>query len=850
MRNFCFKILKKAKNFLKQRKILLLKDEQEIKMKKNIILVCNAHLDPVWQWTAEEGIGAAISTFSAAADLCEEKETLVFNHNEAVLYQYIEEVAPDLFERIRKLVKMGRWKIVGGWYLQPDCNMPSGESILRQIEAGRKYFSEKFGVCPDIAVNYDSFGHSRGLVQILQKSDYRGYICCRPLDETLQDRDIVWKGYDGSEVLLYRATSGYSTLMGQAAKYIEKEIKKYDSMPHLLVLWGVGNHGGGPSRKDLADIDALQAKYPDLEIKHGTLDEYFDEMEARRKELAVCEEGLNYVMQGCYTSQIRIKQKHQELENALCVTEKMLIQAEMTDERSMQSVSRASEDLMFGEFHDILPGTSIRRAEQDALRMYDHGLEELSKLRLKAFMKLSGSESRAAEGEFPIFVYNPNPWDGEYDIECELSLADQNWSETQSYIPRILQGDQEIPCQLEKEDSNIPLDWRKKIVFRAKLKACSMNRFSCYMELKDNAVKDGSQQSLRVSFEGGYAEIDGKTGGLARYVRNGKEWIGSEGTGVEVIQSCCDPWGFRCNDYRTKIGEFFLMTPERAAKFAGVTSKELAPIRLIEDGPIRSVVEALLEYGDSRLVCRYRIGKQTGEIDVRLTLFQMEKDVVVKYRIPTAYGIEQYVGKTCFGVEELKRNGDEMVAQDWVLASDKTQAMQLIHFGNYGSSCDGKNVRLTLIRSSAYTAHPIYERTIMHDDRFDDRIDQGERDLRFVLEFGETSVLRDRAERSSREYHQAPIALNYFPTHTGKRFQNLLKIDDSGIVVTAIRSIPEKNGILIRFFNPLERKTTCRILESRYALPKEVTCNSMQFRTFISGADGWKETDALGNEKE
>ena len=112
--------------------------------KKTLYLICNAHLDPVWLWNMEEGISAALSTFHTAADFCENYDGFVFNHNEALLYQWIEEYDLPLFERIQKLVKAGKWHIMGGWYLQPDCNMPSGESFVRQIRSGQEYFREKF----------------------------------------------------------------------------------------------------------------------------------------------------------------------------------------------------------------------------------------------------------------------------------------------------------------------------------------------------------------------------------------------------------------------------------------------------------------------------------------------------------------------------------------------------------------------------------------------------------------------------------------------------------------------------------------------------------------------------------
>jgi len=104
---------------------------------KKVFLVCNAHLDPVWLWQWQEGLAETISTFRTAARFCEEFDGFVFNHNESLLYEWIEKHAPPLFRKIQKLVRQKRWNIMGGWYLQPDCNMPAGESFVRQILAGK-----------------------------------------------------------------------------------------------------------------------------------------------------------------------------------------------------------------------------------------------------------------------------------------------------------------------------------------------------------------------------------------------------------------------------------------------------------------------------------------------------------------------------------------------------------------------------------------------------------------------------------------------------------------------------------------------------------------------------------------
>ena len=105
---------------------------------KELHLLCNAHLDPVWLWQRPEGVAEAISTFRIAAAFCDEYDGFVFNHNESVLYEWVEEHEPELFKKIQRLVNEGKWRIMGGWYLQPDCTMPCAVSFIRQIETGNR----------------------------------------------------------------------------------------------------------------------------------------------------------------------------------------------------------------------------------------------------------------------------------------------------------------------------------------------------------------------------------------------------------------------------------------------------------------------------------------------------------------------------------------------------------------------------------------------------------------------------------------------------------------------------------------------------------------------------------------
>ena len=454
---------------------------------RKLHLICNAHIDPVWHWRWTEGIGTALSTFRVAADFCEEFDNFVFNHNEALLYQCVEKYEPELFKRIQRLVKSGKWHIMGGWYLQPDCNMPSGESIIRQIMIGQKYFMEKFGVRPTTAVSMDSFGHSKGLVQILQKAGYDSYIMLRPEVNSGNPAGLPqtfsWQGYGGSRIIGHRLDEGYNTLFGTAAGAIAHYMNENQSSHDIVRCWGVGNHGGGPSRKDISELnDLIEREKEHQEIIHSTPEAFIAGIDIDK--LEKFDGDLNPVNMGCYTTMHKVKALHRKLENTLAVAEKVSTVCDMEGLAAYpdQKIQEAYEDLLFSEFHDALPGTSIKDVESDLLQKLGHGIEIADQLTTKAFYLMVANEKAAQEGEIPLFVLNPHPYEIEDTFECEFMLQNQNWDRTFT-TGKVYSGEVPLPSQMEKEGSNMPLDWRKKISFHGTLKPLSINRFDCKLQV-------------------------------------------------------------------------------------------------------------------------------------------------------------------------------------------------------------------------------------------------------------------------------------------------------------------------------------------------------------------------------
>ncbi len=770
----------------------------------DIHLLCNAHLDPVWQWEWEEGVGAALSTFRAAADFCEEYDDFVFCHNEAILYQWVEEYEPQLFLRIQKQVKAGKWKIMGGWYLQPDCNMPSGESMIRQIQFGREYFLEKFGVVNHTALNFDPFGHSRGLAQILCKAGFDSYLLMRP-DESrlhLPKDDFVWVGFDGSEIMAHRLNNPYNSAMGHAAEKVEQWLKDHPNAEHGLIPWGVGNHGGGPSRKDIEDLNALKARFPEKGLRHSTPEAYF---EAIAKEgLTRVAASLNPVNAGCYTSIIRIKQQHRALENDLSMAERMLSHACMHGLMAypQKEMDEAIRDLLLGQFHDILPGSNIEATEETSLQLLHHGREIASRLRARAFFALARSQRPAKPDEYPVLVYNPFPYEIERDVEVEMMLADQNWNDEWTEMT-VWQDGEQLPAQIEKERSNITLDWRKRVVFHAKLKPMQINRFDCREKrLEKKPVPHCAQENGCFVFDNGvmHAEISKHSGLLTSYRVNGEEYLADEAMRLLVMRDNADPWGMTVDRFRDMEGSFERMDEAQSARLAAVDAKTLAPVRVIEDGAVRTVVEAGFHYQQSTALITYRLPKRGSALGVEVRLMFAQKDRMVKLSIPSKLH-ERYLGQTMFGVDELAKDGAETVAQQWTAAAGAGKMLGVINNGVYGSDfCDG-DIRMSLLRSAGYAAHPIPDRPLLPSDRFSARMDQGERVYAFELCGGMEEERRKNLSREAQLFNEGIFAVSYFPGGDGLPGQPALELRGDGVQVTALRPARDQSGWMIRLFD-------------------------------------------------
>ena len=791
---------------------------------KQIYMLCNAHLDPVWLWQKQEGMAEAISTFRVAADFCEKYDGFIFNHNESVLYEWVEEYEPTLFARIQKLVKEGKWRIMGGWYLQPDCVMPSGESLIRQIEVGNQYFMEKFGVVPQTAVNFDPFGHTRGLVQILAKKGYQHYVFVRPL-AIIPEQNFIWEGYDGSQVLGHNVYGTYNSPKGRVLERVTDMLLNPNEQ--CLLCWGIGNHGGGPSEEDWNALCTYQQEHPEIQMIPCGFEEYFATVD--HEKLRVYDGSLMHCMIGCYTSMVRIKQKHRKMENELLICEKMLAASNVPYDR--KEMKEAEKALLFSEFHDSLPGTMVKRAEEDMLRQMDYGREILAKNCVKAFFRLCEGQPAGKRGEIPVLVFNPNPYSIEQEVEVEFQLEEQNFNEPEVTLARVRTPEGAyLPTQNIKEDCTFHLDWRKRIVFRATLKPMSMNRFDCelYTIAKPRRpIAPCSETETHFLLENDrmQATVNKQTGLLDSYRVDGIDYLKEQSAQICVYEDNEDPWKMQTDGFYQRMGAFSLVSREEANAFNGYPEETLDNVRVVENGEVYTRIQAILRHENSFAVVTYTFPKLDAYIDIKIKFYSNDVNRMYKLMFPTTLEQSWFAGQTAFGQEELLKEEKEVAYQKWCGLFEDGKGLVVLNRGTYGGSCKGNELGISLLRTPVYSAHPIYDRPIAETDYSHEHIDMGEREFEYRLT---TDI--NNPDAQAEIYNQPVYALSFFPSGTGVRPETSVEITNKNFILTRYDR-GENNALTLRIYNASEQIQTGTIRFSKQEFP--LTLKPFCFRTLV-----------------
>lgn len=839
-------------------------------LKKRIHLVANAHLDPVWLWPWQEGLAEALSTFRIAADFCDQHPSFRFNHNEALLYRWVERYEPALFQRIQKLESEGRWHIAGGAYLQPDINNTSGESHIRQFLYGRHYFEEKFDSYPRAAYNFDSFGHPAGMPQILAGCGMQRYIFCRPSpgDHKLPVGCFLWTDRSGVSVISRRSDDHYHTV-GNLREKLEQAAASQQEPTCTLVLWGIGNHGGGPSREDYEVIQDFSREHPEVELVESSPDAFFDELLPNDGKLPTVAGEMQHAFPGCLTSMSRLKRAHREAESAMATAERLSTLAWWWGlaPYPREDLNQSWRDLLFAQFHDILTGSCIPSAEKESLQLLAACQDRLQLIRFSALSCLVQQDPPAQGNGVPIFVANPHGFPLRRLVEVEYHL-DHLASRIDDPRLAFFRDGQAVPAQRIQAEACCSGKVRARIAVLLDMKPWEVVRLDASYENghpSSSEIPRVNRLSLRFSNSAFDLRLNPRTGLIDHLSLPGGKSLVQPGAfrpaffdDLDHSWTCGDPsqladWKVmaKAPGWRRPSRLFRLATRAETAQLspppvekwrADSRRKAPAAIRIIESGPLLTVVEAVLVCQQSALIRQYHIGHH-GSLEIRDRVFMNHRDVMLKLMTKPAFEVQHSLSEAPYSAMKRQPTAlhEEQPNQRWTalvgsLEDQQAISLAVANTGSGAHSLTPKAWGLSVLRAPAYSSFNVDPDNPALNNRFLPRQDQGEHTMAWsvlpMADFDESKV-----SRAAQALNTPPEWCVYFPQapdpQTKKRQEivNTIQLDSPHAQIVALKKAEKEDALVVRIQETGGRRQRLAIRVKPFSKPFRLQLPAYQLAT-------------------
>jgi alpha-mannosidase len=789
---------------------------------KKLHMIGNAHLDPVWLWQWQDGYHEAKATFRSALDRMQEYEDFIFISSSAAIYEWIEQSDPTMFAEIQRRVSEGRWKIVGGWWIEPDCNIPGGESFVRQGLYGQHYFHEKFGLTATVGYNVDSFGHHAMLPQILKKSGMPYYIFMRPSphEKGLPSRLFWWESDDGSRVLAFRIAFEYCSWGRELDKHISHvaaELK--EPVDELMCFYGVGNHGGGPTRENLDSIRRLNQN-PDLpELVLSSPDDFFAAVYEKANGLPVVHDELQHHASGCYAAHSGVKRWNRQAENRLLIAEKFsALATRIAGTPYSTEFDRAWKAVLFNQFHDILAGTSIEAAYDDARDQYGEALAIADRALNHAVQSIAWKiQIDPEEGQVPIVVFNPHAWETRTNIEIEVGLLKGS---------EILVDDRNHQVAHQFIQSRATANGRSRLSFIAELPALGYRVFRLVPRPAAAAFENTNASDNTLENDRFRLEFDPGTG----YIRSlydkkrALEVFSGNAAVPVVIEDTSDTWSHNVFTFNQTVGQF-----------------KASRVRRVEHGPVKSVIRVTSEYGASRMVQDFAMHAGSDAIEVNVMVDWREQFKLLKLRFPLNLAQMKAAFEVPYGFIERRTNGEEEPGQSWLDLSGISRdsgdryGFSLLNDGKYSFDVNIRDIGMTVLRSPIYAHHmpviPLEENEYAF-------IDQGIQRFCYTMLPHDGGWDEAGTVRKAAELNQRPVAL-VTTIHDGPLAQrgSFICVGQENLVVSAVKKAHDNDDLIVRVFETAGIETNGSIHLAGWKRRIEAHFNPSEIKTFRIPAD-------------
>ena len=675
----------------------------QLRAKYHIYAAGYAHIDLAWLWTWRETVQVVRNTSRSVLKIMKLFPDFHYTMTQAAAYRWMETYYPDLFEQIRQKVKEGRWEVAGGMWVEPDCNLPSGESFVRQVLYGKRYFLKKFGVDVKVCWIPDSFGYNWNLPQILARSGFEGFVTHKlNWNDTnkFPYRFFWWVAPDGSRVMSYIPESGYGHDLNPSdlinfSHHEEQQL----GFGKVLVLYGVGDHGGGPTIRMLRRAKQEINSPAFLDVKLTTSKAFFDSITDSEKAKLPSWQTELYLEyhRGTYTSQARTKKHNREIEGLTLTAEKAAAFASLYGEPyPKRDFDVIWHTLLFNQFHDILPGSSINPVYHDTEIDYQQAQTLAQDILNTSLRRLARQIDTRGSGE-ALVVFNPLSWERTDRVAVPLGRLekDRAWS--------VLAPDgTPVPTQIvDNSPTGATLLFIAHDVppFGYKVYRLVQRRFS-----PAKTALEADRTHLANTFV--EAELDPHTGLLTRLVHRP--------TGREVL---AEPRGNLLQLLRNKAVDAWNL------RFEGepIDLDSATVVELVEAGPVRATIHVRHQFLGEQKNSKWpaenfpssffdqyvSVYADLPYLEVRNRVEWWEEHKMLKVAFPVTVRADSATFEIPYGTiqrstgfsSSWEKARFEVPGHRWADLSSEGYGVSILNDSKYGWDIKGNVMRLSLLRS-------------------------------------------------------------------------------------------------------------------------------------------------------
>lgn len=737
-----------------------------------IHLLGQSHIDIAWLWPLKETVRKCGRTFATIINLLREFPEFKYVQSEPQAYEFVKEQYPELYEKIKEMVKEGRWEPVGGMWLEPDCNIPSGESFVRQLLYGKRFFMKEFGVETKIEWLPDVFGFSAALPQILKKAgmDYFMTIKIGWNDTNrFPYTHFLWKGIDGTTIETFFPRALNQDINIRELRSAWQYLQEGGPISRIAYLYGYGDGGGGPTREQI-EKGRRFAKLPGLPAcKFSTARDFFSEITGR-KDLPIWDDELYLERhRGTLTTQARNKRWNRKAEFLLRDAEFL---AFFSGSYPKEKFDRAWKLVLLNQFHDILPGSSISEVYVDSRRDYEEIFSLGEGIKANSLKLLGNRINTKGEGKEAVVIFNTLSWDRKSLVEIPLPEG------------LVVDGD----CQRSGD----------KLLFMADVPSMGYRTYF----LREGTPKKGGLMVEEDHLENDIFSLDvDKEGRITRLYDklNQREVLAGPGNDFFLFHDLGDAWEVE-KDYEVKFWK------------VGKARKQV-----MERGPLRGILRLEWQFGDSRMVQDLTIYREIPRIDFVTWVDWREKHKLLKVAFPVNVRARYATYNIAYGNLQRPTHTNtswewgrfEVSGHKWADLSDSGYGVSLMNDCKYGYDIRGNVMRLSLLR--APTAP-------------DPEADQGEHQFTYSL-FPHTGDLQATV-RWAYDLN-VPLIAQREALHEGELPSEFSFIRAEGVIIGAVKRAEDDDSLIIRCYEPIGQARKARI-ELGWEIKEAVECDLLE----------------------